>query len=688
MPTPDPTDQAVDEAGTHRTFDVFDTVLTRAVGDPRATFLVLGRRLVDKGVVTCSPPVYAAARARAEGAAIVNSGGPVTLLRIHEEACAALGLDVATAGASAAIELDLERELSRVVPGAPMRLATARSGSVGGRLTFISDTPLPATFLVELLTAGGLWQEGDRCFSSADEGCDKRSGALFDRVAEALGVDTTALFHVGDDRLSDVGAAGTRGVRAEAAPGGRLNRYERLLEGESVVTDGVSSFLAGASRLARLEAAQRGTAPAVADVASGVFAPTLVAYCLWLVQQCRTRRLRRLYFVARDGEVLCDVARLVFARLDPEVECRYLYGSRAAWHLPSAAGRAADRPFADWVGDPGDPNLTMRRLLRIVGLDLEEAAALGLPVDPARGDDRMSWETRTRIVEALEDGPAGRAVRAAAGRSLDLVVDYFEQEGLDEDIPTALVDTGWLGRTSRSFDAIGASAGHPPVAAFLYVGLERGTTAYGGAEMASRRVAWLFDEDAGTGLPRPILSNIYLLVETMCAGREGTTVGYRREGDRVEPVLVSPENAPALAWGLDDVRAVVMAAAGHLLDAVTPGGEIDLRPACDALMRAFWQHPDRDEAKVWSSFPYDTDGTPERQRSLAEPVRLRAVLEGARRRRIALRPRSSWLGGTAGISGQPFRGLLTMRTTAQPKLDRARRVPTRLARELAVRKSR
>ena len=111
-------------------------------------------------------------------------------------------------------------------------------------------------------------------------------------------------------------------------PQARLNRYEKLLDRRPAETHGFGARLAGASRLARLRARERGVAPAVADVAAGVVAPVLISYVLWLASQARERGLSRLYFVSGDGEILLEVARPLLAVLAPEVECRYLYGSR------------------------------------------------------------------------------------------------------------------------------------------------------------------------------------------------------------------------------------------------------------------------------------------------------------------------------------------------------------------------
>ena len=47
--------------------------------------------------------------------------------------------------------------------------------------------------------------------------------------------------------------------------------------------------------------------------------------------------IKRLYYVARDGRVMLDAARPIMERLAPDIEFRYLYGSRHPWTLGASA---------------------------------------------------------------------------------------------------------------------------------------------------------------------------------------------------------------------------------------------------------------------------------------------------------------------------------------------------------------
>jgi len=84
------------------------------------------------------------------------------------------------------------------------------------------------------------------------------------------------------------------------------NRFEALL----------AAGPPAAARFAVASAQARAAVPsatpheaALRDVAAGVAAPLLAGYVAWLLLDAERRGIRRVYFLARDGQVLLDLAR-------------------------------------------------------------------------------------------------------------------------------------------------------------------------------------------------------------------------------------------------------------------------------------------------------------------------------------------------------------------------------------------
>ena len=111
--------------------------------------------------------------------------------------------------------------------------------------------------------------------------------------------------------------------------------------------------------------------------------PLLTAFVAWVLQEAKAQGVRRLYFVARDGEVLMAVAQILASRLGGP-ELRYLFGSRRAWLAPSADLR--DPLWRRLVVTP-DQRISAFDMLARLGLDAGQIGALlahaGIPPDTA-----------------------------------------------------------------------------------------------------------------------------------------------------------------------------------------------------------------------------------------------------------------------------------------------------------------
>lgn len=605
-------------------FDVFDTMITRAVGDPTDLWPIVASRLRSDGVTAAAPAAWSAVRRQSEERFGRLLGAPPTLQEIHQRIATRLDYDATQAAKAAAVEMEVERELSRPLAGAQRLLSAARAWSDAGRIVFVSDTPLPSTMVIELLDRAGLWREGDSCFASCEHRADKRDGRLFDVVAGTLGVDAADIVHVGDNRLSDVARARQAGWRATWRRIGRLNRYERLLSSVGTSTDGVSSHLAAASRLARTSALERGIDPAAARVAAGVLTPMLVGFVAWVLRRACTDGLERLYFLARDCEVVFDVARRIKPFVAPEVELRYLYSSRRAWYVPDVAP-------AQGAGGPSS------------ALDHEE--------DEAR--------------QAL-------------------VVDYLEQEGLADGVSSGMVDIGFRGTSSVYLETLLARRGHEPPKGYYYLGLHAEAGDVSRATIGDRQHGWLFDQLRGTGADGS-MHGIISLLETFCAGTHGSVIGYRREGQRITPRLATPANQIYLEWGLLDVRAVVAETVDRMLDITDAIPPVDLAVPAWRLLGLFWQQPRRDEVQWWGRAPFEVDNDG-RGAPIGERVTVRSAVARSRwHGGLQLRHRQSWLAGSARSSPYPMRAVLQSILLWRMYGDRLRRVPGRIRWELTAR---
>jgi FMN phosphatase YigB (HAD superfamily) len=531
---------------------------------------------------------------------------PVTLADFYAELVGALRLDAALTESLVAHELALEEELLRPTVQAAELLDAAAVADLP--VVFASDTYLPASFLEAQLKAHGLWPAGARCFSSSDVGASKESGRLFETIARELGVKPSAIVHFGDNVACDVRAADRAGVRGVWLDEARLNRYEERLTEARWETSGVTAAFAGASRLARMRVpAEDARERALRDVAAGVAGPVLVAYVLWLLQRARDLHLSRLYFVARDGQTLAEVASALVERLGWDLEIRYLYGSRRSVNLASVYDASAAE--LEWVVRKSE-TLSLGTVLGRLDLDVDEVAdelaeaGLGACDDSTAVTDAL----RGALQAAMESGPLREVVLAKAKARRDIVIEYLRQEGVLDGNGFGVVDIGGVGSQARALYELCTRTGSAPPR-FFFVGLdahpdpEQARVAGGGAWLEAAE-CYLFDQQRGRGIApfRGLITSVQLF----CAADHGTVTGYRRCGDRVEPVLKTARDGDVLAWGLPAVRETLRQFVANLvLDDELVDLGADLRGAVCGVAREFARNPDADEARAWAAFPFE-----------------------------------------------------------------------------------
>lgn len=613
--------------------DVFDTMLVRECGAPEAMFLWLGRRLHRKRLIDCSPEVFARTRHRVELQVLAREDGldsRVTLDTIYIDLAQVFALDESRAQAILAEELALEEAVLRPTRQGKALLEMARNDGLA--VVFTSDTYFSSSFLEKQLRKHDLWPAGARCFASCDFAASKASGQLFQRLAEELGVEQSRILHVGDHPLSDVVSARRCGLQARPLPEGRLNRFEKQLVDARWETGGFSAAFAGASRAARMNLQTTDSrARALCEVAAGVGGPFMASYVLWLLGRAERLQLKRLYFVARDGQVLAEAARILARRLDLDVEIRYLYASRRSVNL--AAVYDTSLLDLEWAFRDGT-HLKLGKLLGRLGLTVEaivdDLNSLGLPgLDETT---RVTPEILQHIRSAAESGCLRDKVLAAATENRRLVIAYLQQEGLLDDERIGVVDLGGVGSQARAMHQLCVRNGQSRPRMF-FVGLDRYLTSE--LAEAARQESWLddaecflYNEHRGYGI-RPF-RGLFTCFHLFCAADHGTVLGYEQRSGHVLPVLEGEDKSHLREWGLPTVRKTLMDFMEHVvLDDDLVDAHACMREMACSVLLSFMRSPTTDEAHAWGSFPFEgAEVSGVTVKRLAPPYRWGSVLRG------------------------------------------------------------
>lgn len=650
-----------------RSFDVFETALVRRVGTPDSVFLLLGANPKVSRITGLSEHRFAELRRWCEHEA--RFGHPSREIPL-EEIYRKLARDLALPQSCVTTLTDAELEYEAVLltPNPLIRRLVTEARRSNGRVIWLSDTYVPASWLTAQLVRHGLLEPGDLVYVSNEHRASKTYGDLYELVAKEVGVEPKALKHTGNDEWADIAQARAAGWRVRPARQANPNRYESALEACAAPSAGLSSLLAGASITTRLKREAAAADPALWNVAASIGGPALGSFALWLLLRAVELGLERIYFVARDGELLLRIARALRPCIPDAMglELRYLYGSRQAWHLPSAD--LEPHRIAEWLG-AGASQASPRELLARLRMEPRDIADLLIVDDP----DVLLGEGAARFVEELLGNPTFRArVHKAAKASRAVLLGYLRQEGLLDEKPYACVELGWHGRAARSLHLVMDSAGHRGAVRHQFFSLHR--AADQSDEAPPNAEAFLRDlRDGGDDVS---WAHQYLL-EAFCAGLEGRTITVEARDDGYEPVLERARNEPAISWGLPEFYEGVECFARELASGIraapgvaTKANVLTLRPAIDVILETLWREPSNAEAAAVGSYPLRASILDSGLQTLARPFSWKDVV-------VALNPlqafeRPEWHAGSIALSTPALRRMQRVRSQMRSVLGKTR----------------
>lgn len=630
-------------------FDVFDTALVRVTASPEAAFLLLGRSLARTELISCTPEVFARMRIEAESRAHANLGAAMTLADIYSELATSLRLSDAKKFELMDRERSLQADILEPVPPIEARIAELRD--MGERIIFVSDMHHSSRFLEQVLTETGLFELGDHCYVSNELGMTKSQG-VFSQILALEDVLPSQVTHTGNHPQADVLRAENEGLGARLFEEGNLTRYEEILDRHLWETGGLSSLMAGASRLARLSTpASSAREAAVRDVVSGVVAPLLVGFLLWTLRQAEALGLERLYFLSRDGQILLQLAAKLVDHLGRPLDLRYLYASRLSWNQATIANLDEH-----WIWNPLPDPCSLDQLFSRLGVT---SAEIG-PTLAGIGLSEKDWKRpmgHERLRSLAGEEQVRELIFERARSKRQLLEKYYEQEGLFDDVTFGIVDLGWAGSMfSAASRIIAAHGGSTPAGLYF----AKNASPHIDAETETL-TAYFFDERISSGIPDDRIKNA---LEIFCSGDHGTVLGFEEADGQVSPILEEEVNQRAIDWGLPLLRSTAESFVDHLvLDPELVDPFADVRAATAEAFRAFWASPSRTEAAAaWGSMPWEDHLAYESRvpQTWAQRYDLRDVGEAFRLARYPRQHKQTWVPGSLAQSPLLVRKLIRL----------------------------
>lgn len=428
-------------------FDIFDTCLVRTCGEPKYVFDILATKVLGDEAEVSARMDFVLIRMNAEKKAreeLINGiNEEITLDDIYRF-CDFKG--ITTIDKSIIMKMELDVEDTVLLPVINIKNEIEELVKSGRRVIYISDMYLPIDFIKKKLKDWGFYLNNNIYLSSSIKKT-KSSGHLFDYIAKKMNVNYRNWQHKGDNKYSDYIIPKEKGIESILASH-HYNQYEIMgMEGMHNGFWPNSTYPFALSRAIRL------SFPNTPNhiFAATFVAPMFVSYVYYILLDSRKRGIRHIFFVARDGLILYNIAK-EFKHLFPDIQLSYLYASRQAVYM-AGLNEVSVNGVKDGISYlANEPIKKILYELHMSSYDYSNISTNGL--------------TGEQIINKLfEDEAFVKELKQKHQEQNTNAIKYFEQEGLTKG-NCALVDVVGSRRCQKAINNILVQHHYPK--AFYY----------------------------------------------------------------------------------------------------------------------------------------------------------------------------------------------------------------------------
>ena len=317
---------------------------------------------------------------------------------------------------------ELEEEMLNSVPLSDQIETLKELCRRGETVVLISDMYLPADFIRKLLVKADPIFADLPLYVSSEYGVQKTSGKLYLEVYKSF--EPTYNFgkwvHYGDSPNADVKASRKLAINVRKIATPALSSIEEALVS---YLDNYDAFLVTALQARMRRAFPYNSADFVIDFVALIMVP----YIDYVLMDAVERGFQTLYFVSRDGYHLKRIADEIIQAKKYPIRTKYIYGSRHTWVISS---------FIDEIDplfwDPSYGSLSnvssKKKFLKGLRIDEETFRELVPEIDL----DSVNWSASNAAKGLLptlaRSEEFKRHLLAKAAEERELVCQYFEQE--------------------------------------------------------------------------------------------------------------------------------------------------------------------------------------------------------------------------------------------------------------------
>ncbi|WP_026759278.1 hypothetical protein [Selenomonas ruminantium] len=329
-------------------FDFFDTLFSRRVCNPKDVLILLEEKLKRRF------PQYTFSWIELRNKALQNISSNYCLDELYDEIARLSKIPTEITEFIKQLEINLESEL--LIPRNPVLECMKQAIIQGKNVYVITDMYLPESFFEQALKKQGIHFKKEHILVSGALKKNKADGTLWIYYKEMIG--SRIAVHVGDHLIADIEQARIQGIDTYyVANAWKLLTMSTLRNMKNRICNGCDSLLMGSvfSKMFQNPFALNSTKGIVRiescfEMGYCVFAPVLLTFFSWIMQQIRKDGIHRLVFMSRDGYFLKEDFEEYIAYSGEQIETCYIGISRqlvmtAAVENEADLWRLVDMPY-------------------------------------------------------------------------------------------------------------------------------------------------------------------------------------------------------------------------------------------------------------------------------------------------------------------------------------------------------
>ncbi len=297
-------------------FDLFDTLITRNLDNPRDLFKIVQQVLEQRKIQLHD---FYEKRSFSE-MVLAKSGVPnkeTTLQDIYDFMAEKFNINKEILNAAQKVELECEKNICEINKKVwRIYLYAKRAGK---KIIITTDMYLPKTAVEDILKKNGINYE--KLYLSNDINAKKSNGSLFTYILKDLHICPKEMLHIGDNRKSDYYMPKLKGIDAELIRNCLNNTiYDR--KNVSLTYRFLLHFISNHINVEKNYFYKLGYQ---------TLGPLLYGYSVWLEKNFQKNHYDKIFFLSRDGLVIQRAFSIVNGNRNTE----YMYVSRQALLTPT-----------------------------------------------------------------------------------------------------------------------------------------------------------------------------------------------------------------------------------------------------------------------------------------------------------------------------------------------------------------